>query len=85
MSKWYILKVEQSINAIESGALKPRNAIGYLNREGHILLNSKPVGYWQEYHLLDFGSKLPLRILRGGQGEYFLSPDHYKSIVQLNY
>jgi len=64
--------------------LKPRNAFGYLNKEGHTLLNGKPAGYWQEYHMLNFGSKSPLRILRGGQGEYFLSPDHYKSIIPLN-
>ncbi|MFV0505777.1 MAG: hypothetical protein ACK5L5_03565, partial [Bacteroidales bacterium] len=76
--------VRPTINAIESGALKPRNAFGYLNKEGHTLLNGKPAGYWQEYHMLNFGSKSPLRILRGGQSEYFLSPDHYKSIIPLN-
>lgn len=76
--------VRPTIDAIESGALKPRNASGYLNKEGHTQLNGKPAGYWQEYHLLDFRSKSPLRILRGGQGEYFLSPDHYKSIIPLN-
>jgi RHS repeat-associated protein len=77
--------VSPTINAIESGTLKARNAFGYLNKEGHALLNGKTAGYWQEYHLLEFGSKSPLRILRGGKGEYFLSPDHYKSIIPLNY
>ena len=54
--------VRPTINAIESGAMKPRNAFGYLNKEGHTLLNGKPAGYWQEYHMLNFGSKSPLRI-----------------------
>lgn len=77
--------VRPTINAIENGSLLPRNATGYLNKELHPQLLGKPAGYWQEYHMLEFGSKSPLRILRGGQGEYFLSPDHYKSIIPLNH
>ena len=76
--------VRPTINAIENGSLLPRNATGYLNKELHPQLLGKPAGYWQEYHMLEFGSKSPLRILKGGQGEYFLSPDHYKSIIPLN-
>lgn len=34
--------------------------------------------------MLDSGSKSPLRIIKGTQGEYFLSPDHYISIIPLN-
>jgi RHS repeat-associated protein len=80
-----IVHVRPSITAIENGSLLPRNATGYSNKELHIPLLGKPEGYWQEYHLLEFGSKSPLRILRGEQGESFLSPDHYKSIIPLNH
>jgi hypothetical protein len=58
---------------------------GLQNRAIAAVIDPSHRGYWQEYHLLEFGSKSPLRILRGGQGEYFLSPDHYKSIIPLNY
>jgi len=75
--------IRPTINAIEKGSLMPRNA-GYLNIEMHPQLLGYPTGYWQEYHLLEFGSKSPLRILRGGNGEYYLSPNHYKSIISLN-
>lgn len=77
--------VRPTINAIENGSHLPRNATGYLNKELHTQLLGKPAGYWQEYDLIGFGGKSPLRILQGRQGEYFLSPDHYKSIIPLNY
>lgn len=75
--------VKPTINAIENGSLLPRNK-GYMNKENHPQLKGKPPGYWQEYHMLEFGGGSPLRILRGRQGEYFLSPNHYQSIIPLN-
>ena len=76
--------VRPTVDAIEAGTLRPRNIRGYLNREGHALLDGKPASYWQEYHTLEFGGKSPLRILRGGQGEYFLSPDHYRACLNFS-
>ena len=77
------IDTKPTIDAIENGSLPPRNT--YNNREGHVELLGKPNGYWKEYHLPQYGgSSSPLRILKGDGGEYFLSPDHYESIIPLH-
>ena len=79
--------VRETLDAIKSGNLQPRNI--YKNTENHTFLGVKPAGYWEEYHLIGqspklFGPKSPLRILKGKNGELFFSPDHYKSVIPLN-
>ncbi|MDZ4666394.1 MAG: hypothetical protein SGJ00_00780, partial [bacterium] len=75
------VNVGKTINAIRNGSLKPAGV--YNNLEKHSQLLGKPNGYWQKFELIDYGSKAPLRIIKGGNGELFLTPDHYKSLIPL--
>jgi RHS repeat-associated protein len=75
--------VRPTIDAIENGILKSSGI--YKNFEMHPQLLENSFGYWNKYELLDFGRQSPLRLLKGNGGEYFLSPDHYKSLIPLHY
>lgn len=71
-----------TLEGIESGKITPRDI--FQNREG--LLPSKPPGYYQEFvhptpGVNGAGSQ---RIIRGGGGELYYTPDHYGSFVPLN-
>lgn len=70
------------LEGIESGKITPRDI--FQNREG--LLPSKPSGYYEEFvhptpGVKGAGSQ---RIIRGGGGELYYTPDHYGSFVPLN-
>ena len=78
------VNVRPTISAIENQQLKLSN---YGNVEGHPQLLDKPFGYWQKTKLVGYGKSSPLRIIKGQQGEYFLSPDHYTTpgnLIPLN-
>ena len=80
------VNVRSTINGIENGSLKLYN---YANLEGHPQLLEKPFGYWQKTSkMVGYGKSSPLRIIKGQQGEYFLSPDHFTTpgnLIPLNH
>jgi len=75
------VNVGNTISAIKNGTLNPAGI--YNNIEKHSQLIGKAKGYWQKYELVGYGSKSPLRLIKGAKGEMFLSPDHYKSLISI--
>ncbi|GGM40509.1 hypothetical protein GCM10012275_09330 [Longimycelium tulufanense] len=62
----------------------PRDGTVFGNREG--LLPGCPGGYYHEYTVKTPGSATrgARRIVTGHRGEYFYTPDHYRSFVLVN-
>ena len=74
--------VRGTLERIKSGDLQPRDT--FRNREG--LLPSQPDGYYKEFYHPTPGYKGtgPERVIRGDGGEFFYTPNHYKSFIPLN-
>ena len=74
--------VRTTIQGIENGTIPVRNT--FMNNKG--LLPLEPDRYYREYLLpTPCGRGVgPQRIIRGGGGEYYYTPDHYQSFIPLN-
>lgn len=62
----------------------PNDGTVFQNREKR--LPNKPSGHYREYvhPTPNLGGPGPQRIVKGNQGEYFYTPDHYRTFRKLN-
>ncbi|MFA6172015.1 MAG: RHS repeat-associated core domain-containing protein [Patescibacteria group bacterium] len=76
------IDLKPTLEKILSGELKARDTF----RNDKQLLPPQEAGYYKEYVHPTPGSKDagPQRIIQGKGGEYYYSPDHYKSFTPLN-
>ena len=76
------IDVGNTIDRINRGEIKERSV--FHNKEG--LIPDKGANYYHEFVLPTPGIQGvgPQRIIRGGNGELYYSPDHYKSFLPLN-
>jgi guanyl-specific ribonuclease Sa len=76
----------ETIDRIQRGEKLPQfqhDGIAFGNREGR--LPKKPAGYYREWvhPTPDLSGPGPQRIVTGAEGEFWYSPDHYRSFVSL--
>lgn len=76
------INLKPTVDQIMKGELKPRDT--YLNREG--LLPKQEAGYYKEYvhPTPNVNGAGPQRIIQGKGGEFYYTPNHYKSFIPLN-
>ncbi|WP_427173602.1 ribonuclease domain-containing protein [Arthrobacter sp. 92] len=79
-------EARRTLELIAQGGPYPysRDAVLFSNFEG--LLPRKPNGYYQEFTVETSGEsdRGPRRIITGGAGEKYYTPDHYQSFVFVN-
>jgi guanyl-specific ribonuclease Sa len=81
------LGISTTMDRIEAGQSHPHKNDGstFMNKEG--VLPAKGQGYYKEYvhPTQGINGPGPQRIIIGNRGEYYYSPDHYRTFIRFRY
>lgn len=83
---WGTVSLSATLKRIQEGRLLSFRNDGTVFQNREKRLPNKPSGHYREYvhPTPNLGGPGPRRVVKGNQGEYFYTPDHYRTFRKLN-